>query len=109
MHKRSERVVVLFTPEDNRMAQRLRMVAAKQLPGRCEGEKPAFFLMQHAETCQCSHDSVQNSFISSSRKREFRDARPPVANEVGDAELGDSVKRLREDEPGRHFMDEHGR
>ena len=28
MHKRSEGVVVLFTPEDNRMAQRLRMVAA---------------------------------------------------------------------------------
>jgi hypothetical protein len=64
--------------------------------------------MQYAETCQCSHNSVQNSFVSSSRKREFCDARPPVANEVGDTELGDSVKRLRENEPGRHFMDEHG-
>jgi hypothetical protein len=70
------------------------MVAAKQLPGRCKGEKSVFFLMQYAETRQCSHDTVQNSFITSGRKREFRDARPAVTNEVGNAELGYGVKRL---------------
>jgi len=108
MHKRSECIVILFTPEDNRMAQRLRMVAAKQLPSRCEGEKPAFFLMQDTETCQCSHNPVQNFFITSGRKREFCDARPTVTNDVSNTELGYGVKRLREVVPLRHLMDEHG-
>jgi hypothetical protein len=87
MSQRSKGIVVFFAPENDRAAQRLRMVAAQQMTGGSERKTPFVVCMQHRETGQRTHDSVQDFVIRICAPCQLRTICPPIADEIGDAEL----------------------